>query len=196
MTRSACSRSCSTRTIPASGWWPAATSACRNQRLALQRARTRESLLQTTEELLAPIRAGVAAGRLHGESTIGLRVGAVPNRYKVRKHFECTIGDPEFAYRRRPNSIAHEAALDGVYVIRTSLAAGNLSAPDCVRSYKALTRVERAFRTLKTADLQVRPFHHRLAKRKKATRRAEFELDTQPSAKQARVLELLKGIRI
>ena len=99
---------------------------------------------------------------------IGLGVGAVLNRYKVRKHFECTIGDAEFAYRREPDSIAHEAALDGVYVIRTSLAAEDLSAPDCVRSYKALTRVERAFRTLKTADLQVRPIHHRLADRVRA----------------------------
>ena len=90
------------------------------------------------------------------------------NRYKVRKHFECTIGDAEFTYRRQPDSIAHEAALDGVYVIHTSLAAGDLSAPDCVRSYRALTRVERAFRTLQTADLQVRPIHHRLADRVRA----------------------------
>ena len=142
--------------------------ACRNPRLAAQRARTRESLLQATEERLAPIRASVAAGRLQGAAAIGLRVGAVINRYKVRKHFVCEINDSGFAYRREPHSIDHEAALDGVYVIRTSLPARDLSAADCVRSYKALTRVERAFRTLKTADLQVRPIHHRLADRVRA----------------------------
>ena len=101
--------------------------ACRNPRLAAQRAHTRESLLQATEALLEPIRASVVAGRLQGE-----------------------------------------AALDGVYIIRTSLAAEDLSAADCVRSYKALTRVERAFRTLKTDDLQVRPIRHRLAERVRA----------------------------
>ena len=142
--------------------------ACRNPRLAAQRARTRESLLQATEQLLAPIRASVAAGRLQGAAAIGLRVGAVLNRYKVRKHFACEIRDAGFEYRRQPDRIAHEAALDGVYVIRTSLDGQDLSAADCVRSYKALTRVERAFRTLKTADLQVRPIHHRLAERVRA----------------------------
>ncbi len=142
--------------------------ACRNPRLAAQRARTRESLLQATEQLLAPIRASVVAGRLEGQAEIGLRVGAVINRYKVRKHFACEIRDAAFEYRREQDSIDHEAALDGVYVIRTSLEAEDLSAADCVRSYKALTRVERAFRTLKTADLQVRPIHHRLADRVRA----------------------------
>ena len=142
--------------------------ACRNPRLAAQRGHTRESLLQATETLLAPIRARVAAGRLQGEAKIGLRVGAVLNRYKVGKHFVCEIGADCFDYRRNRASIDHEAALDGVYVIRTSLAEADLSAADCVRSYKALTRVERAFRGLKTADLQVRPIHHRLADRVRA----------------------------
>ena len=142
--------------------------ACRNPRLAAQRAHTRESLLQATEKLLAPIRASVAAGRLEGEAEIGLRVGAVLNHYKVRKHFECAISDSAFDYQRQQHSIDSEAALDGVYIIRTSLPAQDLSAADCVRSYKALTRVERAFRTLKTADLQVRPLHHRLADRVRA----------------------------
>ena len=142
--------------------------ACRNPRLAAQRARTRESLLQATEQLLAPVRASVSAGRLQGAAAIGLRVGDVLNRYKVRKHFVCEITDSGFAYRRDPDSIDREAALDGVYVIRTSLEAQDLPAADCVRSYKALTRVERAFRTLKTADLQVRPIHHRLADRVRA----------------------------
>ena len=142
--------------------------ACRNPRLAAQRAHTRESLLQATEQLLAPIRASVAAGRLQGAAQIGLRVGAVLNRYKVRKHFVCEIGEARFDYRRDQHRIDHETALDGVYVIRTSLAAQQLPAAECVRSYKALTRVERAFRTLKTADLQVRPVHHRLADRVRA----------------------------
>ena len=142
--------------------------ACRNPRLAAQRCQTRQSLLQATEELLAPIRASVAAGRLQGEAKIGLRVGAVLNRYKVGKHFVCEIGEDCFDYRRNRASIDHEAALDGVYVIRTSLAQADLSAADCVRSYKALTRVERAFRGLKTAELQVRPIHHRLADRVRA----------------------------
>lgn len=142
--------------------------ACRNPRLAAQRRQTRQSLLQATEELLAPIRASVAAGRLQGEAQIGLRVGAVLNRYKVGKHFVCQIGEDSFDYHRNRASIDHEAALDGVYVIRTSLAQADLSAADCVRSYKALTRVERAFRGLKTAELQVRPIHHRLADRVRA----------------------------
>ena len=142
--------------------------ACRNPRLALQRARRGESLLQAVGELLAPIRASVTADRLQGEAAIGPRVGAALNRYKVRKHFECTIGDTEFAYRRQPDSIAHEAALDGVYVIRTSLAAGDLSAPDCVRSYKAPTQVERAFRT---RDPVAPAEPSASAKRQKATRR-------------------------
>ena len=142
--------------------------ACRNPRLAAQRAHTRESLLQATEKLLAPIRASVAAGRLEGEAEIGLRVGTVLNHYKVRKHFECAISDSAFDFQRQQHSIDSEAALDGVYIIRTSLPAQDLSAADCVRSYKALTRVERAFRTLKTADLQVRPLHHRLPDRVRA----------------------------
>ena len=142
--------------------------ACRNPPLAAQRAHTRESLLQATEELLAPIRASVAAGRLQGEAEIGLRVGSVLNHYKVRKHFECAISDSAFDFQRQQHSIDSEAALDGVYIIRTSLSAQDLSAADCVRSYKALTRVERAFRTLQTADLQVRPIHHRLADRVRA----------------------------
>ena len=161
--KSACSRSSSIRTIRASGWW-----CCRYSCLVAQRAPTRESLLQATEELLAPIRASVAAGRLEGEAEIGLRVGAVLNHDRVRKHFECAISDSAFDFQRQQHSIDSEATLDGVYIIRTSLPAKDLSAADCVRSYKALTRVERAFQTLKTADLQERPLHHRLADRVRA----------------------------
>ena len=142
--------------------------ACRNRCLAAQRAHTRESLLQATEALLAPIRARVVKGRLRGADEVGLRVGQVRNRYKVAKHFVCDIEDDRFEYRRDRTRIATEAALDGVYIIRTSLAAADLSAADCVRSYKALTRVERAFRTLQTERLQVRPIRHRLAERVRA----------------------------
>ena len=90
------------------------------------------------------------------------------NRYKVGKHFVCEIGEDCFDYRRNRARIDHEAALNGVYMIRTSLAQADLPAADRVRSYKALTRVERAFRGLKTAELQVRPIHHRLADRVRA----------------------------
>ena len=142
--------------------------ACRNPRLAALRDATRQSLLEATEKLLAPIRASVQAGRLQGAAEIGLRVGAVINRFKVRKHFTWEIGEARFTYRRDQGRIDSEAALDGVYVIRTSLGKQDLSAADCVRSYKALTRVERAFRTLQATGLQVRPIHHRLAGRVRA----------------------------
>ena len=143
--------------------------ACRNPPLAARRAHTRESLLQATEELLAPIRASVAAGRLQGEAEIGLRVGAVPQPLQDPQAFRVhESATPAFDFQRQQHSIDSEAALDGVYIIRTSLSAQDLSAADCVRSYKALTRIERAFRTLKTADLQVRPIHHRLADRVRA----------------------------
>ena len=95
-------------------------------------------------------------------------MGKVVNRYKVGKHFDCRIDDNSFSFPRRQDRIDSEAALDGVYVIRTSLSEQDLPAADCVRHYKALTRVERAFRTLKTTDLQIRPIHHRLADRVRA----------------------------
>ena len=113
---------------------------CRNWRLAAQRAHTREALLAAPEALLESIRASVSAGRLRGAA--GLPVGEVLNRYKVRKHFLCQIRDSAFAYCRAQDKIASEAALDGLYVIRTSLAAEQLSAADRVLSYKALRRVE------------------------------------------------------
>ena len=128
----------------------------------------RESLLRATEKLLAPRRARVAAVRLQGEAKIGLRVGAVLNRYEVGEPLVCEIGEDRFDYGRDRASIDHEAALGGVHVIRTSLAQEDLVAADRVRSYKALTRVERAFPGLKTADLQVRPIHHLLAERVRA----------------------------
>lgn len=142
--------------------------ACRNPELAKLRTHKRESLLVATARNLEPIKARVDAGKLRGADAIGLRVGKVINRYKVAKHFALTIGDTTFSFERNSASIAAEAALDGVYIIRTSVGAPQMEAADCVRNYKALANVERAFRSLKTIDLKVRPIHHRTADRVRA----------------------------
>lgn len=142
--------------------------ACRNDALAKLRAHKRESLLQATEALLVVVKASVDAGRLTGQDKIGVQVGKIINRHKVAKHFELNIGDAALTWSRRQDAIDAEAALDGLYVIRTSLQAQCMDAPSCVRSYKALANVERAFRSLKTVDLKVRPIHHRLADRVRA----------------------------
>ena len=142
--------------------------ACRNPELARLRAHKREDLLAATERSLAKIKARVDAGKLSGEAEIGLRVGKVVNQYKVAKHFELSIGENSLTFARKIASIAAEAALDGLYIIRTSLPATRMDAPDCVRSYKSLANVERAFRSLKTVDLKVRPIHHRTADRVRA----------------------------
>ena len=142
--------------------------ACRNPQLAKLRAIKREELLAATEKNLQQIKERVDAGRLKGADAIGLRVGKVINQYKVAKHFELSIEDKSFTYARKREAIAAEAALDGIYIIRTSVAAQRLEAADCVRSYKALANVERAFRSLKTVDLKVRPIHHRTADRVRA----------------------------
>jgi hypothetical protein len=142
--------------------------ACRNPELAKLRAHKREDLLAATEAGLAKIKARIEAGRLAGKDKIALAVGKIVNHYKMAKHIGLDIKDDAFTYHRDEGKIAAEAALDGVYIIRTSLAKERLSAPDCVRSYKALSRVERAFRTLKSVDLQIRPIHHRLADRVRA----------------------------
>ncbi len=142
--------------------------ACRNDALAKLRAHKRESLLQATEALLGSVKASVDAGRLAGQDKIGVQVGKIINRHKVAKHFELSISDASLSWARRQDAIDAEAALDGLYVIRTSLQAKRMDAPSCVRSYKALANVERAFRSLKTVDLKVRPIHHRLADRVRA----------------------------
>jgi transposase len=142
--------------------------ACRNPELAKLRTHKREELLAATERNLERIKARIEAGRLAGPDEIGLRVGKIVNQYKVAKHFDLTIGDHTFAYARKPDSIAAEAALDGIYIIRTSVRASQMDASDCVRNYKALANVERAFRSLKTVDLKVRPIHHRTADRVRA----------------------------
>jgi transposase len=142
--------------------------ACRNPELAKLRAHKREELLAATERNLDQIKARVQAGKLVGRAPIGLRAGKVINQYKVAKHFELTIGDNAFSFARKRQAIAAEAALDGIYIIRTSLSSAQMDSADCVRNYKALAQVERAFRSLKTIDLKVRPIHHRLANRVRA----------------------------
>ena len=142
--------------------------ACRNPELAKLRAHRREDLLAATEKNLAKIQTRVAAAKLSGQGKIGLRVGKVVNQYKVAKHFELDIRDDAFSFQRKPDSIAAEAALDGIYLIRTSVPTTQMDSADCVRHYKSLANVERAFRSLKTIDLKVRPIHHHLADRVRA----------------------------
>jgi hypothetical protein len=142
--------------------------ACRNPQLAALRAHKREELLAATERSLAQIKARVDAAKLQGADAIGLRVGRVVNQYKVAKHCALTIGAASFSFQRKRESIAAEAALDGIYIIRTSVPPARMDATDCVRNYKALANVERAFRSLKTIDLKVRPIHHRTADRVRA----------------------------
>lgn len=142
--------------------------ACRNPQLAKLRTHKREQLLAATERNLEKIKARIEAGKLAGPDEIGLRVGKIVNQYKVAKHFDLVIADHSFTFARKLDSIAAEAALDGIYIVRTSLRASQMDAPDCVRNYKALANVERAFRSLKTVDLKVRPIHHRTADRVRA----------------------------
>jgi hypothetical protein len=142
--------------------------ACRNGALAKLRAHKREDLLAATERNLEKIKARVDAGKLSGQDEIGLRVGKIINQYKVAKHFELNIGDAAMSWARRPDSIAAEAALDGLYIVRTSVPAAQMDASECVRNYKSLAQVERAFRSMKSIDLKVRPIHHRLADRVRA----------------------------
>ncbi len=133
---------------------------CRNPLLAAERARKRLDLLAATEALLAPIIGRVSAGSLRGADRIGLAVGKVIDRHKVAKHFELDIADERLTVTRKEPEIAAEAALDGLYVLRTSVTEARLDAPAVVRSYKLLVRVERAFRSFKAVDLAVRPIHH------------------------------------
>ena len=142
--------------------------ACRNGSLARLRAHKRLDLLASTEQNLEKIKARVDAGKLKGQDAIGVRVGKNINQYKVAKHFELTITDTELSWERKQDSIDAEAALDGVYIVRTSVPAAQMDAPTCVRNYKSLAQVERAFRSIKTIDLKVRPIHHRLADRVRA----------------------------
>src|SRR5882762_8601319 len=142
--------------------------ACRNPQLAKLRAHKRQALLEATRLELDKIRDRVARGALEGAAAIGVKLGRVLDKYKVGKHFELTITDTTVKYQILESQVAAEAALDGIYVIRTGLPKKQMSAPDAVRSYKALAQVERAFRSLKTVDLKIRPIHHRLESRVRA----------------------------
>jgi len=142
--------------------------ACRNTELAKLRAHTRDDLLLATQKNLQKIKERVDAARLAGKDKIGVAVGKCVNQYKVAKHFELLITDSSFTFARLADSIAAEAALDGLYIIRTSVKAQRMDAATCVRTYKSLAQVERAFRSLKTMDLKVRPIHHHLEGRVRA----------------------------
>jgi hypothetical protein len=134
--------------------------ACRNPLLAAERARKREDLLAATEALLAKVASQAQAGRVRGTDKIGVRAGKVINRYKVAKHFILDIGDDHLAWRRDQAAIDAEAALDGIYIIRTPVPATELDTPAAVTAYKNLALVERDFRSLKADDLDLRPIHH------------------------------------
>ena len=143
---------------------------CKNPLLAEERGRKRRELLAATERDLASVAKAVARAKrpLRGKEQIGLRVGKVLGHYKMAKHFKLTIADDDFRYERDEDAIAREAALDGFYVVRTTVSAERFAAEDVVRSYKRLAAVERAFRSLKTMDLHIRPIHHHKADRVRA----------------------------
>jgi transposase len=141
---------------------------CRNPVLADERARKRQALLAATEKDLAKIATSVGAGRLTGADKIGERIGKVIGKHKVAKHFLREVTDSTFTYRRDEDKISAEAALDGIYVIRTSVADETLNCAETVTAYKNLKHVERDFRIIKADDLDLRPIHHYLEKRVRA----------------------------
>src|SRR5271157_2171602 len=140
---------------------------CRNPDLAVRRSRKRQDLLEATERLLAAVAARLQSKRrpLRGAAKIGIAVGAVLNKHKMAKHFDVVISNTTLSWSRKEDAIAAEAALDGFYVIRTSLPAEVCATEPVVLAYKGLSQMERAFRSLKTNDLDIRPIHHRRARR-------------------------------
>ncbi|HQU00622.1 MAG TPA: transposase [Acidimicrobiales bacterium] len=142
--------------------------ACRNPLLATERYRKRNELLAATEEALAPILTAVTSGHLRGADQIGLRLGKVINKRKMAKHFDIVITDSTLVVTRRQASIDAEAALDGIYVLRTTLKENEMDAASVVNAYKDLAHVERDFRHIKVDDLSLRPIHHRLEARVRA----------------------------
>src|ERR1700722_18566267 len=143
---------------------------CRNRELAVERARKREDLLAATERELARVQEQVSRknSRLKSAAEIGMAVGAVLNRKKMAKHFDVEIADSYLSWQRRIGQIEEEAHLDGIYVIRTSMPAEHLDAAETIQAYKDLSRVERAFRSLKSVDLEIRPIRHWTADRVRA----------------------------
>ena len=142
--------------------------ACRNPALAQERARKRLALLEATDAELSKIAAATAAGRLSGAGKIGIRVGKVIGRYKMAKHYRLTITNDTFAFTRDTDQITTEAALDGIYLIRTTISAEQMSTAKVVATYKSLSRVERDFRSIKAIDVDLRPIHHHLETRVRA----------------------------
>jgi hypothetical protein len=142
--------------------------ACRNPLLAEQRAHKRGDLLTATETKLAPVIATVAAGRLTGADRIGVKVGKVIDTYKMAKHFDVAITDTTLTVTRNTEQITAEAALDGIYILRTTIPPGELDAAGVVTAYKNLARVERDFRSIKVDDLDLRPVYHHLEDRVRA----------------------------
>jgi len=142
--------------------------ACYNPGLARRRAQKRQALLEATSQELTKVQGMIARGQLAGQDQIGLRAGKIINKYKVAKHLHVTIQAAGLQFQVDDHSVTAERALDGLYVIRTSLPAERLTAAATVRSYKNLSRVEQAFRSIKSLDLEVRPIYHRLADRVKA----------------------------
>jgi transposase len=188
---------------------------CRNPLLAAERRRKREELLQATESELEKVAVATrrSRNRLRGKDRIGLRVGRVLGHFKVGKHFKLEITETSFRHHRNQETITEEATLDGFYVIRTSVSPATLSPTDAVLSYKRLSHVERAFRCLKTGDIELRPIHHHLPDRVRAhvficmlayyvewhMRRALapllFEDDDRPSAARRRQSAVAKALR-
>ncbi len=134
--------------------------ACRNPALATERARKRLALLEATDTELAKIVAAVGAGRLAGAGKIGIRVGKVVGRYKMAKHYRLDITNDTFAFTHNQDHVTAEAALDGIYVIRTTVTPEQMDPAKVVATYKSLARVERDFRSIKSIDLDLRPIHH------------------------------------
>ncbi len=142
--------------------------ACRNPQLALLRANKRQSLLDATSKELEKVRGMIARGKIKGKDAIGVRIGKVVDKYKMAKHLILDIRDEGFDFHLDEDKVSAEAALDGLYVVRTSMSAQRLATDDVVRSYKMLSQVEQAFRSLKTINLEVRPIRHWLEPRVKA----------------------------
>ncbi len=142
--------------------------ACRNPALAVSRTKKRQSLLDASVTELGKMRGMVGRGRLRKKEAIGVRVGKVVNKFKMAKHFTLEFADDQFHFAIDQKSVDAEAALDGLYVIRSNVSEQRMDDAQTVRNYKSLSQVERAFRTFKSLELQVRPIHHRLEPRVRA----------------------------
>jgi transposase len=138
------------------------------QELIEKRLKRGQDHINSIDQQLSKLRQMIDKGQLHGKSAIGIRIGKVINKYKVGKHFKLDIRDDDFNFEIKQDKVKAEAALDGIYIVRTSLAKERMDANETVRSYKQLSQAERAFRSFKTVDLMVRPIHHRLEDRVRA----------------------------